>query len=160
MIERHYLAGALRFGAILGLTFGVINIAFSWLFPLSDDSVGALLRFYGPMFAAWAWAAFRAARHDGRASSGLAVGTTTAFATFFVFGLMNLLRVNLLLDDLTGRADWQRMMALFRASGFDSLRAFLVAEYVKETPLKLTAASSIGAIMGLLGGTLGRAVRL
>lgn len=151
------LSGTLRAGAILGVIFGACNIVFSWLYPLSDDTIAALLRFYGPMFAAWAFAAFRAARRDGRVGSGLATGAVIALATFFVFGLMNLLRVNLFLYDLTARADWQRMMAVFRASGFESLRTFILVEFVKELPLKLAVAAGIGAIVGLLGGSIAAA---
>jgi dienelactone hydrolase len=150
------LARALRLGAILGAIFGAVNIAFSWLFPLSDDTVGALLRFYGPMFGAWAFAAFRATRRDGRISTGIVTAVAVAFSTFVVFALMNLVRVNLFLDDITGRADWQRMMAIFRASGFDSLRAFVAVEFIKDLPLKVAVAATIGAIMGVLGGAVGR----
>jgi dienelactone hydrolase len=158
MLVRQDFARALRAGAILGLVFGAINLVFSWLFPLEDDTIAALLRFYGPMFAAWAIAAFRAARRDGQVSSGLVTGAAVAFATFAVFGVMNLVRVNLFLDALTGRADWQNMMAAFRASGFESLRLFLAVEFVKGLPLKVAAAASIGALMGIVGGSLGWAL--
>ena len=156
MVERRSLARGLRLGAIVGVLFGAINIGISWLFPLSDDTVGALLRFYGPMFGVWALIAFDAARRDGRVSSGLVIGIVVAFATFFVFGLMNLLRVNLFLNESTARGDWQRMMALFRASDFGNLRAFVLVEYMKDLPLKLGVASAIGGVMGLLGGFIGR----
>ena len=155
MLDGRNLGNALRLGALLGVIFGTINIAYSWWSPDAEDTIGALLRFYGPMFAAWAFAAFRAARRDGRVSSGIAAAATAAFATFFVFGLMNLLRVSLFLDDLTARADWRNMMAIFRASGFESLRVFLLVEYLKDMPLKLAVATSIGALMGLLGGSIG-----
>ena len=122
----------------MGVLFGAINIGISWLFPVSDDTVGALLRFYGPMFGVWALIACDAARRDGRVSSGLVIGIVVAVATFFVFGLMNLLRVNLFLNESTARGDWQRMMAL------------------KDLPLKLGVASAIGGVMGLLGGFIGR----
>lgn len=150
---------ALRLGALLGVIFGVFNILHTWWFPLADDTIGALLRVYGPMFGAWAFAAFRAARRDGRVSSGIVTGIVIASATFSVFGLMNLLRVNLFLADVTGRADWQRMMALFRASQIDSLRAFIVMEYVRDMPLKVAVASTIGGVMGLAGGSLGCVLR-
>ena len=42
-----------------------------------------------------------------------------------MFDVLNLVRVNLFLYYLTGRADWQSMMARFRASEFDSVRAFV-----------------------------------
>jgi hypothetical protein len=58
-----------------------------------------------------------------------------AFATFCIFDVLNLVRVNLFLYDLTGRADWQSMMARFRASEFDSVRAFVTMDYIKDAPL-------------------------
>src|SRR5262245_39974244 len=148
MIDWQFPKSASRLGLFLGLIFGVVNLVFSWLSPLSDDTIGALFRFYGPMFLLWAFASFRAARRRGRLLSGVATGLVVAFATFCVFDLLNLVRVNVLLDDLTGRADWQGMMAGFRSSGFDSLRTFVTLDYIKDAPLKIGAASVIGALMG------------
>jgi len=150
------LKSALYTGLIVGLIFGAVNVVFSWLFPLQDDTIGALLRFYGPMFFVWGFASFQATRRKGRFSSGVATGVVVAFATFCVFDLLNLIRVNLFLDQLTGRGDWQSMMARFRASEFDSLRTFVTLEYIKGAPLKIGTASIIGAVMGTVGGSLGR----
>jgi hypothetical protein len=72
-----------------------------------------------------------------------------------VFVVLNLLRVNLFLDELTGRADWQNMMLRFRESGFDDLRWFVNVHYLKDAPFKIGVASVIGAVMGLVGGTIG-----
>src|SRR5262245_29071407 len=102
-------------GAMLGLVFGAIDVFLTWLYPVADDTPGALLLFYGPMFSAWAIAAFVAARRVGRFSSGVVGGTTIAFATACVFVAINLLRVNLFFDQLVNRADWQNMMLRFRA---------------------------------------------
>jgi hypothetical protein len=37
-------------GAALGAVFGIANLILTAVDPLSDDSVTALLLFYGPMF--------------------------------------------------------------------------------------------------------------
>jgi hypothetical protein len=79
-----------------------------------------------------------------------------AFGTFCLFYVLNLVRVNLFLGELTGRADWQNMVQRFRASGFDSLRLFINVDYLKGAPFKIGVASVIGAAMGLVGGTVGR----
>jgi hypothetical protein len=107
------------------------------------------------MFFLWAFASFRAARNHGRLLSGVTTGLLVAFATFCVYDLLVQLRVNLFLDDLTGRADWQSMMRRFRASEFDSLRLFINLEYLKGAPLKIAVASAIGALMGIIGGSMG-----
>jgi hypothetical protein len=143
-------------GFLLGLIFGIVNLVFTWVAPLSDDSVPALLRFYGPMFLSWGLVAFRSARRSGRLSTGVTSGLVVAFGTFSVFYCMNLIRVNLFLDDLTGRADWQNMVQRFRASGYDSLRLFVNVTSVQGAPLKIGVASAIGAVMGLIGGAIGQ----
>ena len=150
-----FTRGPLRFGFLVGLLFGSWNLLYSWLFPLADDSPGALLAFYGPMFLTWAGAAFVAMRRTGRLSAALATGAVVAFATFCVYNLLIVLRVNLFLDDLTDRADWQNLMARFEASGYKSLRTFVNVENIKGAPLKFGVASIIGAVMGLIGGALG-----
>jgi uncharacterized membrane protein (UPF0136 family) len=155
MFDWKYLKSALRVGLLLGLIFGLVNLAFSWLYPLEDDTIGVLLRFYGPMFLAWAFASFRAARRDGKLLSGVATGLIVAFATFCVFDVLNFVRINVFLYELTGRADWQNMMARFRASDYDSLRTFVTLEAIKATPLLIGVGSVIGAVMGTVGGLLG-----
>ena len=40
-------------GAVLGVIFGSWNLYETWATPLADDSLPALLAFYGPMFLAW-----------------------------------------------------------------------------------------------------------
>jgi hypothetical protein len=156
MIARRSLGHALRLGAVLGVCFGVVNLVFVWLDPLSDDSIPALLRFYGPMFFLWAVASFRAARRDRQLLSGLIAGMVVAFATFCVFDVLNLVRVNLFIHDLTGRADWQRLTARCPPGELDSVRACVTVEYIKATPLKIATATLIGAVMGGVGGSLAR----
>jgi hypothetical protein len=146
----------LRLGLVLGLVFGSGNLVFTWLYPLEDDTPGALFRFYGPMFFVWALASFRAVRRTGRLPSGVTTGLTVALATFCAFEIFVLLRVNLLLNELTGRADWRNMIMRFRASDFHSLRFFVNLDYLKGAPLKLGVACAIGAVMGGIGGLLGR----
>jgi hypothetical protein len=146
----------LLLGFVLGLIFGIVDLLFTWVEPLSDDSIPALLRFYGPMFFSWGFVSFRSVRRTGRLSNGITTGFVVAFGTFCVFYVLNLVRVNLFLADLTGRADWQNMMQRFRASDFDSLRSFINVDYLKGAPFKIGVASVIGAVMGLVGGTVGR----
>ena len=149
---------ALRFGFFVGLIFGSWNVLYSWLFPLADDTVPALLAFYGPMFFLWAVAAFLAWRRTGMVSTAVVTGAVAAFATFCIYDLLVVVRVNLFLDELTGRADWQNLMAQFQASGYESLRTFVNIENIKGAPFKIGVASTIGAVMGLIGGVISRLV--
>ncbi len=156
MFNRRFVNNPLLLGLIVGLVFGSVNLVFTWLYPLDDDSPGALLRFYGPMFFVWALVSFRAVRRSGRLLPGVTTGLIVAFATFCVYDVLVLLRVNLFLNDLAGREDWQNMMRRFRGSGFDSLRLFVNLDYIKGLPLKTGVASLIGGLMGLVGGSVGR----
>jgi hypothetical protein len=146
----------LHFGFLVGILFGSWNVLYSWLFPLADDTLTALLAFYGPMFSVWAAAAFIATRRTGRVLTGVTTGAIVAFATFCIYDLLVVLRVNLFLNELTGRSDWRYVMEQFKTSGYESLRTFVNVENIKGAPLKIGVASLIGACMGLIGGTLGR----
>jgi hypothetical protein len=156
MVRLRLLDRPLLLGFVLGVVFGVVDLLFTWVAPLSDDSIPALLMFYGPMFFAWAFVSFRAARRSGGLLTGVTAGLIVAFGTFSVFYVFNLLRVNLFFAELIGRDDWQNMVQRFRASGFDSLRVFVNIEYLKGAPFKIGVASVIGAVMGIVGGIIGR----
>jgi hypothetical protein len=79
---------------------------------------------------------------------------------FSIYSLLVLLRVELFLDDLTGRADWQQMVVRFRESGFENLRTFITLDYIKGLPFKIGVASLVGGLFGAIGGGLGRSRRL
>jgi hypothetical protein len=85
-------------------------------------------------------------------SSAAAAGAAAAFGTCVLFVLLNFVRVNVMLDQIADRPDWQNMTMRFRASGAESFRVFVNLEYLKGTPLKIAAATAIGTVMGILGG--------
>ncbi len=147
---------SLLLGIVLGLTFGSVNLLMTWLDPLADDTPGALLLFYGPMFLAWAWASFRASQRTGQLLAGCVTGLTVAFATFVAYDILIFLRINLFLDALTSRADWKGLIVRFQASDMDSLRRFVNVDYAKAMPLKLAVSCAIGLIMGGAGGIVGK----
>jgi hypothetical protein len=143
------------FGLLLGAAFGLWNCLASLLDPLAEDTLPALLAFYGPMFATWGFAGFRASRRTGWLLDGVRVGAAVAFVTFVVYAFAVIVRVNVLLDTMTQRPDWQNLMQRFQASGFASLRVYVNYEYLTGAPFKLFAASMIGAGCGLIGGLFG-----
>jgi len=146
---------SLFLGLMAGLVFGSADLVVTWLNPIEDDSPLVLLRFYGPMFLLWGVVSFKATRSTGRFLSGVAAGVIVAFATFAVFVVINFVRVNLFLDELTSRADWQSMMMRFRAAGAGDLRLFVNFDYLRGTPLKIATATGFGTALGVVGGTLG-----
>jgi hypothetical protein len=143
-------------GLAVGLIFGSVNLVMTWLNPLAEDTPAALLQFYGPMWTVWALASFGASRRTGRLWSGIISGLTVAFATFVTYDLLILVRVNLFLQELTERADWQNMMMRYLAGDIDSLRLFVNVDYLTGAPLKLGVSCAIGAVMGSMGGFLGQ----
>src|SRR5262249_13267416 len=104
-------------------------------------------------------AGFMATRRSGRIRDAIQAGTLIALVTFVVFYLANMLRVNLFLETLRGRADWQNMVGRFGSSGWQSLRAFINYDYLKGAPFKISVASFIGASVGLFGGLTARVTR-
>ena len=145
----------LALGLLLGAGFGLCNLIATRLDPLAEDTPIALLAFYGPMFAIWGLAGFVASRCTGRLLDGVKVGATVAFVTFVVYTFAVIVRVNLFLDTMSLRPDWQNLMGRFQASGFESLRVYANYEYVTGSPFKVLVASIIGAATGLVGGFFG-----
>ena len=140
---------------LVGSAFGLWNLLVTWLDPLAEDSPIALLIFYGPMFAIWGLAGFAASRRTGRLWDGARVGAIVAFATFVVYILTQFVRVNVFLEILSQRSDWQNLMARFQTSGYESLRRYVNYVGLTGAPLKILVASIIGAGSGLVGGVLG-----
>jgi hypothetical protein len=125
--------------------------------PVAEDSPAALATFYVPMFILWSVAGFVAFSESHRLREAARRGRVVALVTFVVFTILVGVRYNLLLEELTARADWQNLMARFHASTFHSLRAYVNYVGVIGAPLKLAVATGIGAAMGLLGGLVHRA---
>jgi hypothetical protein len=143
------------FGLLLGAGFGLWNLIATGVDPLAEDTPIALLVFYGPMFAIWGLAGFGAFRRTGRLLDAVKVGATVACVTFVVFDFAAIIRVNMFLDAISQRADWQNLIVRFEASGFESLRVYANYVYVTGAPFKILVASMIGAGIGLVGGFFG-----
>ena len=148
--------GPVVLGLVLGAVFGIGNLIATRLDPLSEDSPRALLLFYGPMFTIWGVVGFLATRRTGRVLEGVKAGALAALVTFVVFDLTVILRANLFLEQLSQRSDWQGLMARYQASGFTNLRLFANYVYLTDAPLKILVATTIGAVMGSVGGLFGR----
>ena len=139
-------------GVFMGFTFGVWNFLAARLDPLADDTPSALLLFYGPIFAIWGLAGFAVTRRTRRLLDGAKVGATVAFVTFTVFTFAVIVRVNLSLDTVSQRADWQNLIRRFQSSGFESLRTYANYVYASGAPFKILVATAIGATAGVVGG--------
>ena len=143
-------------GLVIGAVFGVWNLLYTLLAPWADDTVPALLVFYGPMFTMWGFAGLAAYRRTGRFIDAIKSGVVVAAMTHMVFYLIALLRVNLFLDTISQRPDWQTLIRTFQGSGFESFRAFVNYSYAQQFVPKLVVSITIGAITGAFGGAAGK----
>jgi hypothetical protein len=142
-------------GCATGLVLGSWNLIAFWLNPL-DDSVVGMLIVYGPMFISWSVVGFLAARSNGQLTDAVTAGTVFAFATFAIFWIANIVRVNLFLDMLREWPGWQQtVVARYRESGFESFRFFTNYEYLVDAPLKIAVPTIIGALLASIGGLAG-----
>jgi len=142
-------------GCATGLALGSWNLIAFWLNPL-DDSVAGMIVVYGPMFISWSVAGFLAARSHGRLMDAVKAGAVFAFATFAIFWIANIVRVNLFLDILRELPGWQQtVVARYREGGFESFRSFVNYEYLVDAPLKIAVPTIIGTLLASIGGFAG-----
>jgi hypothetical protein len=80
------------------------------------------------------------------------VGAVLGAATMLVFDAAAIVRVNMFLDAIRHREDWQNLVARYQQSGFRSLRAYANYEYVTHAPVGIALGAIAGAISGGLGG--------
>jgi hypothetical protein len=143
-------------GGLFGLIFGVWNVLAAVLTPVTEDTPLRLLAFYGPMFTAWGFIGGRVFQRRQRLASAAIAGAMVALVTFAVLTAIVILRVNLTLETIVQRPDWQNMVANYPGSGFDSFRTYVNYIYLSGAPFKIAVASAIGAISGLIGGLIRR----
>ncbi len=148
------LVNGLTFGLAIGVTFSVWNLVVTILVPLIEDTPLALAGFYGPMFGLWGLAGWMAGTRTGQFVEAVKAGAIVALVTFVVFDLAVILRVNLFLEVIKYRDDWQNLVANFPASGFESFRAYVNYVYITGSPVKILVATVIGTGCGAIGGVV------
>ena len=142
---------SVTFGLVIGTVFGVYNLVHTMLAPLADDTVPALIAFYGPMFLMWGFAGFAACSRRGRFTDALKSAVVVGTMTHIAFYLITLIRVNLFLDTMSERPDWRNLVATFQSSGFDSFRMHVNYSYAQQFVPKLVVSIIICSITGGLG---------
>ena len=106
------------------------------------------------VLALWVTATLVATRTARRPSDLVIAGGIVGLATMLIFAAASIARVNLFLDVIQYRDDWQNLVARYHDSGFKNLRVYANYEYFKVTPLL----ASIGAVAGLVSGAVGAGV--
>jgi hypothetical protein len=141
------------FGLAMGAVLGVLNLIETVRHPLADDEGGAMLTYVALVWLVWSAVGFAAARRTRRLADGVKAGLLVGVAMMAVFDLAAILRVNLFLDLIRYREDWQNLVGRFGRSDFHSLRVYANYEYLRTTPLVVAIGAAAGTLAGLLGGT-------
>jgi hypothetical protein len=153
------LTKPVAYGVVLGTALGAWILVNTALAPLAEDTGFAVAAMFGLVFLALAVPGFAVRRRGGHVVDALEAGATAGAITFALFLLFGILRVNLFLDTIRSRSDWQNLVADYARSDFQSLRAYANFVYAKGIILFPIAGVAAGAISGSVGGVLAGFVR-
>jgi hypothetical protein len=143
------------FGLALGTLLGSWILLNTVVSPLADDTALGVGAMFGSVFLLLAVPGFAARRRGGQFADAIKAGATAGTITFALFLLFGIVRVNLFLDVIRDRSDWQNLVADFGRSGFQSLRAY--ANYVYAQGVFVFPLIGVvgGAVSGAIGGMFG-----
>jgi|KBSMisStandDraft_5_1062788.scaffolds.fasta_scaffold23022_4 hypothetical protein len=153
------LTKPVAYGVVLGTALGAWILVNTALAPLAEDTGFAVAAMFGLVFLALAVPGFAVRRRGGHLVDALEAGATAGAITFALFLLFGILRVNLFLDTIRSRSDWQNLVADYARSDFQSLRAYANFVYAKGIILFPIAGVAAGAISGSVGGVLAGFIR-
>jgi len=139
-------------GLVVGGGLGILNLIDTARRPLADDDGGAMLVWLLGVVSVWGAAASATTWRTRRFTDAVKAGALLGMVTIVVFHIAGIVRVNLFLDVIRQRNDWQNLVARFNASGFASLRTYANYEYVKGTPVVLALGAIVGSISGAAAG--------
>jgi hypothetical protein len=135
-------------GLAVGFVFGGASIVDTAVEPLRPDSIGGDLVQLAVLSSAITLTVAALLRRGSRMSDAWRTGVLVSIATVLMGNAMNLVRVNVFLEVIQYRDDWQGLMVQYHASGSDSLRAFANYTFLRGTPFVLVLASILGTISG------------
>jgi hypothetical protein len=147
------------FGVILGSLLGAWILVSTLVSPLADDTAAGVGTMFGVVLLALMVPGFSSRRRGGRFGDAVAAGAAAGAITFALFLVFGILRVNLFLETIRNRSDWQNLVADYSRSGFHSLRAYANYVYAKGI-LAIPAAGLVaGAVCSSLGGLVANFAR-
>ena len=141
-------------GLIIGITAGSLQLLDTALEPLADDTAGGMLIIVGTLLTLWTAASYVATERAGRFRDAVLAGFLVGLASICVLHFTAIVRVNVFLDQIQYREDWTNLVARFRASGFQSLRAYANYEYLTGTWLLLLIGAGAGSVCGVISGAI------
>jgi len=148
------LVGSVAFGVAIGAGLGVWILVDTAVAPLAEDTPLAVGSMFAGLLVLFAVPGFTARRRGGRARDSMQAGAIAGALAMALFCLLGIVRVNVFLDVIRDRSDWEGLIADFAGSGFGSLRAYANYVYMKDLILMPMIWASAGAASGALGGLL------
>jgi hypothetical protein len=146
-------------GLAIGAALGLVNLVDTARRPLADDDALTMLAWLVVVVAMWSAAVVILTRGTWRLAHAVMVGAVLGAATMLVFDAAAIVRVNVFLDAIRHRDDWQHLVARYQQSGFRSLRAYANYQYAIGTPTVIALGTIAGAISGGIGGLVTSARR-
>ncbi len=143
------------FGIALGTLLGGWILVSTVIAPLAEDTALGVGLMFGGVFLLLGVPGFLARRRGGDVTDAIKAGATAGAITFVLFLLLGILRVNLFLDTIRYRSDWQNLVSDFRQSGFESLRAYANYVYARQIFIFPVVGTVAGVMSGAIGGLLG-----
>jgi hypothetical protein len=143
-----------KWGFALGATLGVFNLSSTFLFPLAEDTPFAVMSFFSAVLILWSLSGFAAERRTGCLLEAMKAGATVGVVSMGVFHVGVILRLNLFLNTISQREDWQGLLTRFGQSQFETLRGYANWEYLQATSIILLLGVVAGAACGVAGGII------
>jgi hypothetical protein len=141
-------------GIAIGIVAGAWNLISTAMAPLAEDTAFATMLALGALLLLWVMATSAAGQRSRGLRDTITAGVLMGVATLAVFHLAGIIRVNVFMEQIRDRDDWQNLVARFRASNFHDLRAYATYEYIKMTPMLLAFGAIAGGISGALSGVI------
>ena len=145
----------IRFGVMLGAVLGAWILIGTAIDPLAEDTSIAVGAMFGSVFVLLGLPGFLARQGGAPLTDAMKAGAVAGVKTFALFHWLSVLRVNLFLDTIRHRSDWQGLLSGYEQSGAESLRAYANYVYLRGTLPILAAGTVAGEIAGMLGGVVG-----
>ena len=151
LVQVLILVNSVAFGIVLGTGIGVWILVDTAMAPLAEDTPLLVGSMFGGMLVLFAVQGFAARRRGGREVDAVQAGAIAGTMTMAIFCLFGIVRVNVFLDVIRDRSDWEGLIAGFAGSGFQSLRTYANYIYMQN----LTLLPMIGAVAGAVSGAIG-----
>ena len=140
------------FGVAIGAGLGVWILVDTAVAPLAEDTPLVVGSMFAGLFVLLAVPGFTARRRGGRARDSMQAGAIAGALAMALFCLLGIVRVNVFLDVIRDRSDWEGLIADFAGSGFQSLRTYANYVYMRNLMLLPMIGAAAGAVSGAIGG--------